>query len=157
MCTKLKQSMGFTLIELIMVMVILGILSAIAVPRFAGNSVFQSRGFADQVLATLRYAQKAAIAQHRLVCVSLSNATTATVTLTIASLDSATNCTVVVPLTIPDQTNNILTAPTDITLTTTAAVFTFDALGKANTAVTLTIPEVDNAITVEAETGYVHQ
>ena len=52
---------GFTLIELIMVMVIVGILAVFVVPRFFDANVFQSRGFADQVQATLRYAQKEAI------------------------------------------------------------------------------------------------
>ncbi len=157
---SMKRSSGFTMIELVMVIVIVGILSAAAFPRFSGNSIFQARGFADQVLATLRYAQKTAIAQHRLVCVSLNNTTPATVTLTIASFDSAGNCDVGVALALPDRAGNILTAPTDITLNTTEAVLTFDALGRASTTVAITIPDPDPdgdiAITVEAETGYVH-
>ncbi|MCX7095377.1 MAG: type II secretion system protein [Methylobacter sp.] len=154
----MRQSSGFSMIELVMVIVIIGILSAAAFPRFSGNSIFQARGFADQVLATLRYAQKAAIAQHRRVCVSLNNTTPATVTLTIASFDGAGNCAVGVALTLPDRADNILTAPTDITLTRTAAVLSFDALGRPNTATAITIPNPDGAIpiTVEAETGYVH-
>ena len=145
------------MIELVMVMVIVGILSAAAFPRFSGNSIFQARGFADQVLATLRYAQKTAIAQHRLVCVDLSNTTPATVTLTIASFDGAANCDVGVALPLPDRADNRLTAPADITLTT-AAVLSFDALGRTSAQVDITIPDPDGdiAITVEAETGYVH-
>lgn len=154
---SLKRIMGFTLIELVMVMVIIGILSVAVLPRFVDSSIFQSRGFADQVLATLRYAQKAAIAQHRLVCVSLNNTTPATIVLAIASLDNAVDCSVGVPLAIPDRTDNTLTAPTDITLTTTAATLTFDALGEPSSAVTITIPDVASNIIVEAETGYVHQ
>ena len=142
-----------------MVMVIVGILSAAAFPRFSGNSIFQARGFADQVLATLRYAQKTAIAQHRLVCVSLNNTTPATVTLDIASSDGAVDCSAGVTLTLPDRADNILTAPADITLATTAAVLSFDALGRPNTATAITIPDPDGdiTITVEAETGYVHE
>ncbi len=63
---------GFTLIELIMVMVIVGILAVFVAPRFFDANVFKSRGFADQVQATLRYAQKEAIAQHRNVCVAMT-------------------------------------------------------------------------------------
>lgn len=147
MGTKLKQSLGFTLVELIMVMVILGILSAIALPKFFDNSIFQSRGFADQVLATLRYAQKAAIAQHQNVCVDLA---ATTISLTIDATCST-------DLNLPDRQSNSLTAPVGITLVAAPAALTFDALGRANTAATITISGVDTAISVEAETGYVHQ
>ncbi len=71
---------GFTLTELITIIVILGIISAVAAPRFFDRNVFESRGFYDQVSSTLRYAQKAAIAQHRFVCVAITTAQTITLT-----------------------------------------------------------------------------
>src|ERR1019366_1189870 len=77
---------GFTLIELIMVMVIVGILAVVVAPRFFDTNVFKSRGFADQVQASLRYAQKEAIAQRSNVCVAM---TTSTITLTIANASGA--------------------------------------------------------------------
>ncbi len=137
---------GFTLVELVMVVVILGIVSITAAPKFMDNSVFQSRGFTDQVLATLRYAQKSAIAQHQNVCVSL---TTTSVTLTI-------NATCSLPLYLPDRQSNSLTAPTGITLSSTTMSLTFNALGQG-TAATITISGVTSPIIVEAETGYVHR
>ena len=74
-----RNQHGFTLIELIMVMAIVGILAVFVAPRFIGTSVFQSRGFADQVQAALRYAQKEAIAQHQYVCAAFtSNSVTLT-------------------------------------------------------------------------------
>lgn len=151
MNTHPKQLIGFTLIELVMVIVILSILSVVAAPKFFDNSVFQSRGFADQVLATLRYAQKTAIAQHRLAC---ANLTSATVTLTIANLSSDTSCSLA--LNLPDRVGNTLDAPTGITLTPATSI-NFDALGRANTPANITISGVATAIIVEAETGYVHQ
>ena len=148
MCRNLKPSIGFTLIELVMVIVIIGALSVTALPKFSDTSVFQSRGFADQVLATLRYAQKTAIAQHRNVCVGLA---AASVTLTINNTACSAN------LNLPDRQINILTAPAGITLTTNQANLVFDANGNPSVTATITIPEVAAAITVEAETGYVHQ
>lgn len=56
-----RRAAGFTLPELVTVMVLVGLLAAIAVPRFAGRSVFDERGFFDQTLAAARYAHKRAI------------------------------------------------------------------------------------------------
>ena len=151
MLRKFKQSTGFTTIELVMVIVILGILSVTIAPTFFDNAVFQARGFSDQLSATLRYAQKAAIAQHRLVCVDL---TTTSITLTIATLNTDSSCSLA--LNLPDRTGNTLTAPSGITLNP-ATAFNFDALGRASSAVTISISGISNAISVEAETGYVHQ
>lgn len=148
MLMRFKQSTGFTTIELVMVIVILGILSVTIAPKFFDNSVFQARGFSDQLLATLRYAQKSAIAQHRLVCVDL---TATTVTLSISG-----NTTCNLALNLPDRADNILTAPSGITINPATAL-NFDALGRASSAATISISGISNAISVEAETGYVHQ
>jgi len=146
----MKQSVGFTLIELITVMVIVGILAVFAAPRMFDANAFKSRGFADQVLATLHYAQKIAIAQRRNVCVAL---TTSTVTLTIAAASGAASpCVANLPL---PAGGNSITAPTGITFTYSSANFNFDALGRT-TAQTINVAGVTNPIVVEAETGYAH-
>lgn len=67
-----------------MTMIIIGILAVVALPRFADQSTFETRGFADQTLATLHYARKTAVASGRNVCVSASSGGN-TLTMTMAS------------------------------------------------------------------------
>lgn len=65
---------GFTLVELVAVMVVTGLLAAIAMPRFFQRSTFDARNFSEQSRAMLRYAQKVAIAQNRAVFVQFGGA-----------------------------------------------------------------------------------
>lgn len=146
---------GFTVIELIMVIVIAGILAIAVAPRFFDNSMFQSRGFADQVQASLRYAQKIAIAQRRFVCVNIASNS--------LSLAIGTAATCGTPLTsLSGGGNYVFNAPAGVTVT--SAAFDFNALGRPVDAsgtplgaqTTITISGATNSIIVEAETGYVH-
>lgn len=148
---------GFTLVELIVIVVIVGVLAVFVVPRFFDAQVFSGRGFDDRVRATLRYAQKAAIASRRNVCVAIAATTVqlsqaqnagAAAPCTLAVIDPATQR--------PFDASNVV-APAGVTLSASAANFYFDALGKPNpdAAVTATVGGRP-AITVERETGYVH-
>lgn len=149
-----RASHGFTIVELIMVMIITGIMAAVVAPRLMDNSDIQARGFADQVQASLRYAQKTAIAQRRFVCVAF---TSSSITLTIDMAAAA-----VCPggsLASPDgKPAYVVTAPSGIAFSTTPSNFSFDALGRPgpNVQQTINIVGTASAITVEAETGYVH-
>ncbi|MFA5826532.1 MAG: prepilin-type N-terminal cleavage/methylation domain-containing protein, partial [Gallionellaceae bacterium] len=66
---RLNKNHGFTMVELISVMIIIGIIAAVALPRFFDRGTFDSRGFHEQMISTLRFAQKTAIAQRTTVCV----------------------------------------------------------------------------------------
>lgn len=145
------DSRGFTMVELVTVMVIAGVLALMVAPRFSDRNAFESRGFYDQVLSTLRYAQKAAIAQNRFVCAAFS-ATRISLTYgtTSACADgSLTSQNGAAPYAV--------TAPnSDITLSGYTPPFFFDALGRPSAAQSIAVSGHAARITVEAETGYVH-
>ena len=148
---------GFTLIELIMVIVMLGVLAVFAAPRMFNRNDFEARGFHDQTLGVLRFAQKTAIAQRRSVCVAF---TPNSLTLTIANAEGIAACTVALngptglaTLTAPPNVSYVLPVP---------GAFRFDGLGQPLTGISTAAPRTINVvnatrtINVEAATGYVH-
>jgi MSHA pilin protein MshC len=155
---------GFTLIELIMVIVMLGVLAVFAAPRMLNTSDFYARGFHDETLGYLRYAQKTAIAQRRTVCVAFASGVTGSVTLTIASAAATFNCTSAGALTGPKgESPVVLNARSGVQYGTVPASFNFDGLGQpitsagaAQASQTFQVSGASKSITVETTTGYVH-
>lgn len=148
---------GFTLVELVVVIAVLMIMAAVSAPRFTGTETFDTRGTLGQILTTLRYAQKTAIAQHRSVYVQL-DAVNKTLKLcysnTCNSLlrDPVTNGNFSLAL-----NSRVLVTPSVITLG-----FAVDGTPIPNATATYTVKNSKNlaqtsTIVVEANTGYVHK
>jgi len=55
---------GFTLVELVVVIILLGILSVYAVPRFIGVQDFRESGFYQEIVSATRYAKNLAVAKN---------------------------------------------------------------------------------------------
>lgn len=85
---------GFTLPELVAVLLLIGILSATALPRLEGVLTVRDDAWRDQLVAALRHAHKSAIGHRRLVCASVAPGG---VTLSIASTNPATSCGAALP------------------------------------------------------------
>lgn len=60
-----RRGAGFTIVELVVVMVLMGILAAVGAARFHTRTAYDVSAYAEQVRAMARYAQKLAIAQNR--------------------------------------------------------------------------------------------
>jgi MSHA pilin protein MshC len=137
------------LIELIMVVVMLGVLAVFAAPKILNSGDFKARGFHDETLSLLRYAQKTAIAQRRTVCVALNDGG---VTL---SMDTKATA----PDGVCDGALALPNTPRGGTGLSSGSVLAFQYLGLGSTNQTANVViAISNSspITVEAATGYVH-
>ena len=64
MKNALRQQTGFTLIEMVTVLVLLGVLSAVAFARLGGVTSYSESLFQQQILSYLRLAQRTAVAHQ---------------------------------------------------------------------------------------------
>jgi len=62
------------MVELITVMILLGVLAAVAMPRMMGDNTTGAAVYGEQVVSALRLAQKTAVAKRRTVCVTANPA-----------------------------------------------------------------------------------
>lgn len=176
-----RRRRGFTLVELVLVIVLVGVLSAVAIGRFAGPDVFEARAYADQLQAALRSAQKTAIAQNRPVFVTLSASAVAVcfdsscATRVRAPGGNNDGRTPTIAACAGSAIHYCVGAPNGVTLSGVVPLpytFYFDQNGRpfqfadpvgtdASTFGQLALTVADGAdafqFTIERETGYVHQ
>ena len=55
------KSYGFTFVELIVVILLIGIISIFVAPRFFGDDEYKARGISDEIITSIRHAQRLAM------------------------------------------------------------------------------------------------
>jgi MSHA pilin protein MshC len=70
---RASNNRGFTIVELVVVIIILGIISAVAAPRFFDLQDYKELAFKDELVSALRFAQKRAVASGCAVMVKMYN------------------------------------------------------------------------------------
>ena len=138
---------GFTLVELITVIVILGILVTVGSSKFFSNSPFEETRDHQEVLSALRFAQKIAIASQCPVTVSL--------TANSFSLNYSDSCSGAVKR--PDYQSNYI-QPDDFSsvIASSSPSFIYDSSGDITPSSGGTVNVGSRAIVLEAVTGFVH-
>lgn len=155
---------GFTTIELVTVIILIGILAAVLIPRFTGRITFDTRGYADHVRGALQYARNTAVAQRRYVCVTVGGGA-----VSLSKSASYPLATVSCPTALLDPTSGStfsIAAPSGVSVNASASPVIFDARGQNvdSTGIPVTASDVtvtitgdfSTTITVEKLTGYVH-
>ena len=146
----LSRQAGFTLVELVVIMLVLGILSAYVAPKFFSLDDYRSRAAYDELAGALRYAQKLAVATGCEVQVAVAGNN-------YALQQHSTDCTTGVFATIvnhPVTTNNL----EGVTLSSTTTPFIFNALGSCSASPTIEVKVAGvttHTINVVQETGFV--
>lgn len=157
--SKIIRHKGFTMIELIVTMILIGILAAVALPRVNLINGFDEIGYRDQVIATLEFARKSAVAARRYVCAQrVGNSISLTIDSAIPEGRVAADCPRQQNLSLPGSGANLI-SPRGATALGGFDSVVFDPLGRATLTggVNLTVTgDSVTILTVDVGTGYVN-
>jgi MSHA pilin protein MshC len=146
---------GYTLVELVVVITITGIMAAYIAPRFWTQQTFSDRGYVDELAAALRSTQKAAVTTGCAAQLTLSPSSyVATQQTASGNACNPNDTTWSTPLLSADGSALQNTAPAH-TIASPSGVFRFDTQGRLSSSPATTVTVGTHTITILAGTGLV--
>ena len=146
---------GLTIVELTLVIVIVGVLGALAGPRFFNERSFDERAYAEELVSAIRYAQKVAVGSGCRVRVTIA-ATTYSLAQQAPQAGHCNPADATFPVTVilPSGQPASGSAPTGVSVVP-ASTLVFDALGRTNLGADATATIGPYTLDLQAESGLV--
>ncbi|MEK6726173.1 MAG: type II secretion system protein [Deltaproteobacteria bacterium] len=163
---------GFTLIELVMILMLIAILAAVAIPRFSGYGAIKQGNAVVKIASDIRYAQNRATTTQQRSRLSSVDATNYEVYFCASYTQATCTCAsgwsfATDPYTRGIFQVNLNTDYSGVTIASTVSLLEFDSLGRpydgggsctASAGATVTVTysgETDRTISIQTQTGMV--